>query len=207
MNRIQHIALSFLFTALICQNNLFAQSVSGSINGHDYVDLGLSVKWATCNVGADNPEEYGNYYAWGETTTKETYTEGNYKTLGKDVYGDIAGDSRYDTARANWGASWRLPTRAECQELKDNCTWTWTTQGGHNGYRVTGPNGNSIFLPAAGLRSWKLLRDAGSWGRYWTSAPYEDIYYGSCDLYFTGSSRHVGWNCRHCGQSVRPIAE
>lgn len=128
-------------------------SLQWKYNGHAYVDLGLSVKWATCNVGASSPEEYGNYYAWGETTTKSSYTEDNSKTDGVSMSSSIAGDASYDAARANWGGTWRLPTASESQELIDNCTWTWTTQGGKNGYKVTSEkNGNSIFLPAAGCR-------------------------------------------------------
>ena len=133
---------------------------SGTINGHEWVDLGLSVKWATCNVGASKPSDYGNYYAWGETKTKPTYTEENSKTYGKSSYNyDIGGKSSVDAARANWGGTWRLPTMAECQELVDKCTWTPTTQGGSNGCRVSGPNGNSIFLPAAGFYRENKLSD------------------------------------------------
>ena len=125
--------------------------------GHDYVDLGLpsGLKWATCNVGASSPEEYGGYYAWGETTTKSSYDESNSLTSGKSVselwLAGIIDDSgnltmQYDAARANWGGSWRMPTKTECQELKDRCVWNWTSQNGHTGYKVVGPNGNSIFL-------------------------------------------------------------
>ena len=95
------------------------------INGHEYVDLGLSVKWATCNVGASKPEDYGNDYAWGETSTKSSYTSDSSKTYGKQM-NDIKGNSQYDAARANWGGTWRLPTGAELEELKNKCTWRWT---------------------------------------------------------------------------------
>ncbi|MDE6689885.1 MAG: hypothetical protein K2J86_08430, partial [Prevotella sp.] len=147
---------------------------SNTINGHEYVDLGLpsGLKWAICNVGASSPSEYGNYYAWGETTTKAEFTEENNKTWEKNI-GDISGNSDYDAARANWGGSWRLPSKKECEELDSKCTWTWTTQGGHNGYKVTGPNGNSIFLPAAGWCLGSSLNDAGDDGRYWSSTPDE----------------------------------
>ena len=178
---------------------------SQSINGHDYVDLGLSVKWATCNIGAKRPSDYGNYYAWGETKTKPTYTEEDSKTSGKSI-GDIAGNSNYDTARANWGGTWRLPTKAEIQELVNKCTWTWTTQGGHNGYRVTGPNGNSIFLPAAGNRG-ESLYDVGSNGYYWTSSPYESDSNYAYNLYFSSGNHFVGYNSRYWGFTVRPVSE
>lgn len=137
-----------------------ARASRGTINGHEWVDLGLSVKWATCNVGASSLSAYGNYYAWGETRTKSEYNYSNSVTYEKSM-GDIAGSSQYDAARANWGSSWRLPTKAEFQELINNCTWTWTSQGGHNGYKVTGKNGNSIFLPAAGWRYGSSLYYAG----------------------------------------------
>ena len=118
-------------------------------DGHEYVDLGLSVKWATCNVGASKPEEYGDYFAWGETSTKEEYTEENSLTYGKKM-SDIAGNAQYDAARANWGGSWRMPTEYEWQELIDKCKWEWGKVTGVKVNKVTGPNGNSIFLPAAG---------------------------------------------------------
>ena len=113
------------------------------------VDLGLpsGLKWATYNVGATTPEDYGNYYAWGETATKSEYTKQNSVTYRRQIY-DISGNAQYDAARANWGSTWRMPTKAEIEELLIDCAWTRTTQNGVNGYRVTGPNDNSIFLPA-----------------------------------------------------------
>lgn len=181
-------------------------SNANKVNGHEYVDLGLSVKWATCNVGANKPEEYGNYYAWGETITKSSYTSDNSKTYGKAM-NDISGNSSYDAARANWGGSWRMPTKAEMQELKDRCTWTWTTQNGVKGYKVKGPNGNSIFLPAAGCRIGLSLDYAGSYGDYWSSTPRGSDSYNAYYLRF-GSSIHIMYNgyCSY-GQSVRPVLE
>ncbi len=178
-------------------------------NGREWVDLGLpsGIKWATCNVGADKPEEYGNYYAWGETETKSEYTEDNCVTWRKEL-GDISGDSRYDAARRNWGGSWRMPTKAECQELVDNCTWTWTTQGGHNGYRVTSKkNGNSVFLPAAGYRLGSSLYDQGEYGRCWGSTPYEGDAEGAYRLRFYSGSLDVDWYDRSSGRTVRPVSE
>ncbi len=179
---------------------------TGYINGHEYVDLGLSVKWATCNVGASSPSGYGNYYAWGETSTKSEYTGSNSKTYGNSSYGNIGGSYSTDAARANWGGSWRLPTKAECEELKDRCTWTWTTQGGHNGYKVKGPNGNTIFLPAAGFRNGSSLSYAGEYGNYWSSTP-DSASGGAYGLYFDSSGRTVGWYHRCNGFSVRPVSE
>ena len=182
------------------------------IAGHAYVDLGLSVKWATCNVGADSPSDYGNYYAWGETTTKSTYTKDNSKTWGKDAYNrDIGGDASLDAARANWGGTWRLPTKSEFTELINNCTWTWTTQGGHNGYKVTskkkGYEDRSIFLPAAGWRYGSSLSNAGEYGFYWSSSPYgSNSLYARC-LNFYSSSHSTRWGYRSHGFSVRPVSE
>ena len=202
-----------------CQyNGNHPKQTSGSINGHDWVDLGLSVKWATCNVGASKPEDYGGYYAWGETSTKSEYTWGNcfdcfddsgdswsvYKIGGKTK---LEPNSGHDTARQNWGGSWRMPTIKELQELNDKCTWKWTTKGGHNGYVVTGPNGNMIFLPAAGYRDVTSSYSVGEDGSYWSgtlSSSYSD---GAQDLDFN-SSNHNTDNDRRCyGQSVRPVTD
>jgi len=187
---------------------------SGSADGHDYVDLGLSVMWATCNVGALSPAEYGDYYAWGETTPKSEYTEENSKTNGKNI-GDISGNLQYDAARANWGGSWRMPTNDEMHELVDKCTWEWgmfdnrvgdsTIHTGTYGYKVTGPNGNSIFLPAAGWRYGSLLDDESEPGRYWCSTPYEGNTRDAYSHYFISDYYNVSWRCRYCGQSVRPV--
>ena len=176
------------------------------INGHEYVDLGLSVKWATCNVGASKPEDYGNDYAWGETSTKSSHTSDSSKTYGKQM-NDIKGNSQYDAARANWGGTWRLPTGAELEELKNKCTWRWTTQNGVKGYKVTGPNGNSIFLSAAGCRLGSSLDYAGEYGCYWSSTPYESTGDGAYYLGFDSGDQGVVWYRRDYGRSVRPVAE
>ena len=179
---------------------------TGRINGHDYVDLGLSVKWATCNVGASRPEDYGNYYAWGEIQPKSEYTKENSLTYGKDI-GNISGNSRYDVACAQWGSSWRLPTLAEIQELKDQCKWEWTTEGGHKGYRVTGPNEKSIFLPAAGYRRGTSVYDQGSYGNYWSGTLREGGSYSAYYLYFSYGDVYWDNYNRYNGHSVRPVSE
>ena len=186
-------------------------------NGREYVDLGLSVKWATCNVGATTPEKYGNYYAWGETSTKEKYYDENCSTyelsiseLQSQGYIDSNNGnltSQYDAATANWGGTWRMPTKAEQQELIDNCTWAWTTQNGVNGYKVKGPNGNSIFLPAAGYRGGSSLYDAGSFGGYWSSTPYVSYDLYAYGLFFTSSNHYMSYTRRSKGRSVRPVLE
>ena len=179
------------------------------INGHEYVDLGLpsGLKWATCNVGANKPEDYGNYYAWGETSTKSSYTSDNSKTYDEQMY-DIKGNSQYDAARANWGGTWRLPTKAELEELNNKCTWNWTTQNGVKGYKVTGPNGNSIFLPAASYRYGSSLYYAGEYGYFWSSTPDESSSIFAYFLYFNSSKHYVGsLHTRSDGRSVRPVSE
>ena len=180
---------------------------TGHINGYGYVDLGLpsGLKWATCNVGASNPGYYGNYYAWGETSPKISYTEDNCSTLGQNI-GDIAGTSR-DAARRNWGGSWRMPRILEIDELLNNCTWTWTTQNGNNGYKVTGPNGNSIFLPAAGYRLRASSGEVGSYGLYWSSTPDESNTRGAYGLYFYSGDHNRNEDNRGYGWSVRPVSE
>ena len=178
----------------------------GTIAGHDYVDLGLSVKWATCNVGANVPYGYGNYYAWGETSTKNSYDKDNSRTYGVNM-SDINGNSSYDAARANWGGSWRMPTEAEMDELYDKCTWTWTSQSGIGGCNVTGPNGNSIFLPAAGYCYGSSRIGVGEVGYYWSSTPVESGTSRAYILYFYSGYRNADWYYRGYGRAVRPVSE
>ena len=183
---------------------------TGTISGHEYVDLGLpsGLKWATCNVGANSPEGYGNYYAWGETTTKSSYSFSNSLTFGRDM-DDISGNANYDAATANWGGTWRMPTKSEMKELANNCNWTWTTQNGVNGMRVTGPNAKSIFLPAAGYWSWESYLVVGEEGKYWGSTPfeYESDTTHACYLDFGSGFHYVTWFPRYLGLTVRPVSE
>lgn len=177
---------------------------TGTINGHDYVDLGLSVKWATCNVGADHPEDYGDYYAWGEIVTKSSYNKATSKTFSMDLC-DIGGNLEYDAATAKWGSSWRLPTREEIKELVKKCKWKWTTYKGMRGYLVKGPNGNSIFLPATGYRMNASNPKVGENGNYWSSTPKE----GGLDAYrltFNDKTRSVDSPRRGTGRSIRPVS-
>ena len=189
---------------------------TGTSNGYGYVDLGLSVKWATCNVGASKPEEYGDYFAWGETSTKKTYDYDNCPTNGLSISelqsqgyidSEVNLTSQYDAATANWGGDWRMPTDDELTELR-KCTWTWITQNGVNGYNVEGPNGNSIFLPAAGYRGGWSLNLAGSYGYYWRSTPSKGSgYFYACHLYFSSDGHRTHDDCRYLGLSVRPVLE
>ena len=190
------------------------------------VDLGLSVKWATCNLGAASPEEYGEYYAWGETETKTDYDWGTYKwckgaynKLTKYCPSDESGfwagygspdgktslDLSDDVAHIKLGGKWRMPTDAEWTELRERCKWTLTRTNSAYGCKVTGPNGNSIFLPAACYRDGTLLIGAGSNGYYWSSS-----------LGTVNHARYVDFNTiidymdydnRCYGLSVRPVSE
>ena len=182
------------------------EATVGTISGHGYVDLGVSVKWATCNVGADNPEDYGDYFAWGETSTKDSYDKDNSKTWEEDFYWDIGGNADYDAARANWGGAWRMPTKEEFDELLNSCEWEWTTRGGRWGYEVSG-NGGSIFLPAAGWRRGTSLIFTGDYGSFWSSTPYESDARGAWDLYLFSGIRYTRWSSRYVGRPVRPVAE
>ena len=139
-----------------------------------YIDLGLSVKWGTCNIGAKNPEDFGNFYQWGDIKTKESYDWNTYK-YGTDRNnlekynvkdGKTTLDSEDDAAIANMNEGWRMPTPAEIKELVEKCTWEWTTVNNVNGYKVTGKNGNSIFLPAAGVMFDKNPYYGGKYGYY-----------------------------------------
>lgn len=195
--------------ALLCLS-LLPQRVngqSGRINGYEYVDLGLSVKWASCNVGASSPESYGYYYAWGELASKSCYIYSNSATYNKNV-GDIGGNSRYDVARKKWGSTWRLPTKAEFDELLEECVWQWTTQRGKNGYKVTSKkNGNSIFLPAAG---WYYDRSPSGVGEncfYWSSTPDVNNPKKACYLSFTRDYTRTNCDDRYRGHCVRPVTD
>ncbi|MBR5983967.1 MAG: hypothetical protein IK025_09675 [Bacteroidales bacterium] len=180
-------------------------ATTGTVNGHDWVDLGLpsGTKWATCNVGATNPEYFGNHYAWGEITTKEVYNSSTY------TYSDnpTTLPQNADVATVNWGTDWRMPTSTEMQELINNCTHVWTTINGSNGRLFTGPNGNSIFLPAAGVYSGSTYWHNNDGGFYWLSSISTNNSSSAWDFYFYSDSYDMDDNTsyRFYGQSVRPV--
>ena len=186
------------------------------------VDLGLpsGLKWASCNVGATQPWEFGGYYAWGETEEKSDYSWDTYKycngtndSLTKyctsSSYGTVDNkttlEASDDIATVKWGGSWRMPTDEEQQELINNCTCTWTTHNGVNGYRVTGPNGNSIFLPAAGYRDGTEVSDQGSRGYYWLSPLSRSSTLNAYYLYFSSGDYDWYSGYRSYGRTVRPV--
>lgn len=200
------------------------------IYGHKYVDLGLpsKLKWATCNVGAEKPENCGSYFMWGETTPQDlsfiTFIANKV-----ELCSEISADPRCDAARFNWGGSWRLPSMEEFEELINECNWKWTIRGNSFGYKVTGGNGNHIFLPAAGyniptaqcfndhselfhlpkknyrVMSYNHFND--NLGSYWTYSQKKGV---SCMIYmlkFDAHSRYVCCRSPFCGQSIRPVSE
>lgn len=136
------------------------------------VDLGLSVKWADHNLGASKASDYGKYFAWGALRPSSEYIDTLCTTWERNFdYREVSGDTLYDAATVAWGPGWRMPASSELKELIDSCTWTFTTSGGVKGYRVTGPSGQSIFLPAAGYKVGKSLLFDGTEGMYWSAEP------------------------------------
>jgi len=224
---------------------------NGSENGYQYVDLGLSVRWATFNVGANKPEEYGDYFAWGETepyyeagyaqessqahwkdgkTSGYTWTNYKFRTSGdydnvkfskyntSSSYGPIDNnttlDPEDDVAHVQWGGTWRMPTKADWDNLQNKCTWTWYGSGntefnGVAGYKVTskieGYADRFIFLPAAGYRDGTNLNGVGSYGYYWSSSLITDGPNLAWYIYFYSSLVYAYYNYRVLGQSVRPV--
>lgn len=178
------------------------------------VDLGLSVKWASCNLGAAYHCEYGDYFAWGEIGVKDYCCLENY-VYWTDINGDghqdkneytplsdIACNPQYDAATTNWGENWRMPTMSEQQELVNACNWEWVSDG----MRVTGPNGNSIFLPASGY-NYVYDHDQGNIGIYWGSTPNTDDNEQASVIYFSRDFCRVQWDNRYCGFMIRPVLD
>ena len=196
----------------------------GIYNGYAYVNLGLpsGLLWATCNVGADTPEGYGDYFAWGETRPKDGYDWDNYVYC-DDVYSQLikyCNNSNYgyngftdnlttllpddDAATVTWGNGWLLPTKEEWEELHENTTHTWYTLNGVNGYLFTAANGNSLFLPAAGSQLGDNFIGEGNGGFYWSSSLYLDNPY-SAWCFFSSSICYINGYGRISGKSVRAV--
>ena len=214
--------------ALLCLNTK-AEAPQGN-NTPKAVDLGLSVRWASFNLGATAPEQYGDYYAWGETSTKKNYDWSTYKwgngsknKLTKYNQRDkkTVLEPEDDVVHVKFGGLWRMPTDEELEELRDKCTWTATTQKGVSGYKVTGPNGNSIFLPAAGYKSGAYPLNDGYWGYYWSSTLTDYDWDFASQMYFyfeddpdAGLYLDVGFEGefeaevgRYLGRSIRPVMD
>lgn len=197
----------------------------GTYNGHGYVDLGLpsGTLWAICNVGANAPEEYGDYFAWGETSTKTKYNWSTYQLCdGKQKLIKYCNKSHYgyngftdtltvlqpmdDAATANWGNGWCIPTADQWKELRDNTITAWTTQNGVEGRLLTALNRNTLFLPATGCRLGGWLHYAGSYGNYWSGSLNTDHPISTWSFYFYSDGYSVCDSCdRFYGFSVRPV--
>lgn len=205
------------------------KNLNGSESGHTWVDLGLSVKWATMNIGASSSTSYGSYFAWGEVETKNNYDWSTYKWYinptgkiskyntahqysGPVPDGKSTLESEDDAANAKWGGKWRMPTWQELNELRLYCTWTWTTQNSSTGYLVTAPSGASIFLPAAGYREETSIINRGNLGCYWSSSlasPTIDAM-DAWLLYFDSSKVSVEdyYSSDRClGRTIRAVCE
>ena len=176
-----------------------------SNGGHEWVDLGLSVKWATCNIGASASTDYGDYFVMGET--KPISAADRTVTVRLRYLDDISGNTTYDAAQANWGGHWRMPTEEEFNELKTKCKWTWGRQDGHSGYKVTGPNGNSIFLPAAGWCDESDINRIGNFGAYWSSSLEDKGSSSAYGLFFTSESVYVYLYPNYTGRTIRPVRD
>lgn len=231
-------------TAVIDDVGLDKDATLGVSNGYEWVDLGLSsgCKWATCNVGASVPEEYGDYFAWGETEpyyiSQNPLTWKSDKTVGytwhwssykfrasgdsygnvkvskyntSDSYGQIDNKTTLeladDAARANWGGNWSMPTNYEWYELYEECAWTWTTQNGVTGMLVTGHNGNSIFLPAAGFYKDISIDWTGQGGYYWSSSLLTVYPLSAVLMCFYQEDSYSTGHYRYHGYSVRPVLD
>lgn len=195
----------------------FSAASSSGLNGHEAVDLGLpsGLKWATCNIGASTPEEAGYFFAWGEVAEKDTYDWSTYKW---SVNGSSSNFSKYtskggtlepadDAAQVLWGGSWRMPTQAEAQELLDNCKKAMVTQNNKNGLRLTGPNGNTIFLPASGYYDKNAISGEIYDGYYWLSDL--DSYARPYNLYVhwrnLQKAQGIGIDSRYYGFTIRAV--
>lgn len=184
--------------------------------GIECVDLGLpsSTLWAKWNIGAQKPEDYGTYFAWAETYPKGSYDwstywwcDGSYDTLTKYVAEDFNTEllPEDDAASVSWGAPWRIPSWEQLEELKNECIWQWTIFNNVSGQLVTGPNGNTLFLPAAGFK-WDTLYAAGTYGAYWSRTLYFSIPYKACRLGFnSGGFTSYDQDDRFMGFTIRAV--
>ena len=223
----KNLTLYALFSAIQNDPNPYNPNEnSGNNSSNDWVDLGLpsGVMWATHNIGANNPEDYGDYFSWGETSTKSIYNwgfyiycNGDYDQLTKYISNSMLGYDGFvdglltlqtcdDAATSNYSNWARTPTKIEWQELRENCSKTWATQNGVNGYRFIASNGNSIFLPAAGYKRDSGLSDGGSSGYYWSSSLYTENPADAWFFNFDSEGDHIyGNRFRFYGHSIRAV--
>lgn len=212
--------LPIIVIMVACENG--KEPVNNSANGHEYVDLGLSVYWATCNIGANKSEDSGYYFAWGETEAKASYKWSTYKYCKGDEnnmikyctsskYGTVDNKTTLelsdDAANVNWGGNWRMPSKEDIEELYNGCTWTWTNKNGVYGYNIQSKkNGNSIFLPAAVERDDTIVDFGEIYGSYWVNSL--DVNYSQHAHGLSFYSKEIeckfSWY-RYCGLPIRPV--
>lgn len=186
--------------------------ITEKVNGKECTDLGLSVKWATCNIGARSPEDYGGYFAWGEIEEKDTYSWNTYKYCSGssstcENIGDNISGTQYDVAQSAWGNPWTMPTKEEISELLTHCDWVWTAENGIKGFKVFGDNGNYIFLPAAGVKS-TSLKSNGTYGFYRTATLYKNKTSSEVwELNLTSSKKSLSHSSKYYGESVRAVCK
>lgn len=184
-------------------------ALTGKQGNHEWVDLGLpsGTLWATCNVDAAAPEQPGKHYAWGEVAVKSSYVASNSKYYKKSA-DDVAGNKASDVATAKWGSGWRMPTKAEFDELVHYCNWSYVQKGGRWGAQLSSSvNDQSIFLPATGSKEGTSLQEASGCGMYWTSTPLDDqMNNGAHEYHFGGALGEMGVAERSYGFAVRPVA-
>lgn len=223
------------FGLVVCGMECAAQTVSGQVGNHDYVDLGLpsGTKWATCNVGASKPTEYGDYFVWGETKPKKDYSWDSYKwCLNKktDHYGDPTDFNKYvtdsirgivdnktvlepedDAATMNMGIGWRMPTEKEMEELKEGCNWEWTNN--YNETKVVGmigkskTNGNTIFLPAANSKDDMIFTSEVNYGSYFSASIYPKEPTLASYIIIENNNFAFGYDSRCYGKTVRAVVK
>ncbi|MBQ0028956.1 MAG: hypothetical protein KBT32_00800 [Bacteroidales bacterium] len=231
MNKTIYTLITMLL--MVCGIECSAQTVSGQVEGHDYVDLGLpsGTKWATYNIGATKPTEYGDYFAWGETKPQRDYSWDSYKWChykSSDGYGDPTDFNKYvtdskrgsvdnktvldaedDAATTNWGSAWRTPTEKEMTELKDGCNWEWTDN--YNETKVTGmigrskTNGNTIFLPAAQSKDDEIYTSNVNYGKYLTCSLHQKESILAIYLFIEKEKIGFGYDSRCYGMTVRSV--
>lgn len=195
-------------------NSNVVETLDVDDEGLKVVDMGLSVKWASCNLGANRSEQAGEYYAWGEVATKTDYTANNSDTYSyalSELRSKKVIDSKNellpskDVATLKMGKAWRMPTKEEAEELVKKCQWEWGLKNGARGYKVTGPNGQYIFLPAKGYFFGAQIYDVEETGNYWTSTGYDNGNF-SYTLDFSKKRQKVNSSGRSGGRCIRAVA-
>lgn len=179
-------------------------TIKETANGVECTDLGLSKRWATCNIGANASHEYGGYYMWGETEERDTCTSSCYTYYKKNLADSICG-TIYDVVTTKYGGSWIMPTDANWNEIISGCTWVYTQVGDIKGYKIFGDNGNYIFLPSCGYKTSSSITNGNKYGYYWSSTEYDTN--NAERMYFSSTKFSIGYRRKYYGQCVRGVTE